>query len=190
MSGGCLGDDLCQGGIPLGDTLGNRAAVSTEHQVHLDTLLAVYPDARIVHTHRDPLKSMSSATSIMGTFYSMRSDQPFNAEMFENIIMGEPTARRLEAVMDLRDRGMIPEANIVDSRYQDLMEDPVACIEQIYRHFGMTLNDGTKQRMLRYLAAKPKGKFGVHAYGQGGARAKDRPLFRRYQERYGVPDEV
>ena len=70
-----------------------------EHQVHLDTLLAVYPDARIVHTHRDPLKSMSSATSIMGTFYSMRSDQPFNAEMFESIMMGEATARRLEAVL-------------------------------------------------------------------------------------------
>ncbi|NND68458.1 MAG: sulfotransferase, partial [Halioglobus sp.] len=40
-----------------------------EHQVHLDTLLAVYPDARIVQTHRDPLKCMASTTSLMGTLY-------------------------------------------------------------------------------------------------------------------------
>ena len=62
-----------------------------EHQIHLETLLAVYPDARVVQTHRDPLKCMASTTSLMGTLYSMRSDQPFNAEMFEHMIMGEAT---------------------------------------------------------------------------------------------------
>ena len=60
-----------------------------EHQVHLDTLLKVYPDARIVQTHRDPIKCMASTTSLMGTLYSMRSDQPFNAQLFDNIIMGD-----------------------------------------------------------------------------------------------------
>jgi hypothetical protein len=40
--------------------------------------------------------------------------------------MAEPTAQRLEAVMDLRDKGLVPSAQIVDSRYQDLMDDPVA----------------------------------------------------------------
>ena len=161
-----------------------------EHQVHLDTLLQVYPDARIVQTHRDPIKCMASTTSLMGTLYYMRSDQAFNAAMFENIIMGEPTALRLEHVMQQREQGVVPEANICDSRYQDLMDDPLACIEGIYRHFDMVLGTPARQRMLDYLASKPKGKFGQHAYEVDESRARDRSLFRRYQEHYGVPDEI
>lgn len=161
-----------------------------EHQVHLDTLLQVYPDARIVQTHRDPIKCMASTTSLMGTLYYMRSDQPFNAEMFENIIMGEATAQRLEHVMRQREAGTVPDSNIADSRYQDLMDDPMACIERIYAHFAMKLSALAEARMQDYLASKPKGKFGQHAYKVDAERAKDRPLFRRYQEAHAVPDEM
>ncbi|GAB5453438.1 MAG: sulfotransferase [Halioglobus sp.] len=161
-----------------------------EHQIHLQTLLSVYPDARIVQTHRDPIKCMASTTSLMGTLYYMRSDQPFNAAMFENIIMGDATAQRLEKVMDQREQGVVPAANITDSRYQDLMEDPMACIEQTYRHFGMQLGEAARAAMLAYLAEKPRGKFGAHSYVVDEARAAERALFRRYQDAYDVPDEV
>lgn len=161
-----------------------------EHQVHLQTLLGVYPDARIVQTHRDPLKCMASTTSLMGTLYAMRSDQPFNAEMFEHMIMGEATAQRLEAVIDQREAGVVPAANIADSRYQDLMQDPMACIEGIYQHFGMSLSAAARERMLQYLASKPKGKFGQHQYQVDAGRAPERALFKRYQALYQVPDEL
>jgi hypothetical protein len=161
-----------------------------EHQVHLDTLLQVYPDARIVQTHRDPIKCMASTTSLMGTLYSMRSDQPFNAQMFEDIILGEPTARRLEQVMDQREAGVVPAVSIVDSRYQDLMSDPMACIRQIYQHFNMALSGEAGDRMLAYLASKPQGKFGQHRYQVDDSRSADRALFSRYQQAYQVPDEL
>lgn len=161
-----------------------------EHQMHLETLLAVYPDARIVQTHRDPLKCMASSTSLMGALYYMRSDAPFNAELFEHIVMGEATAARLERVMDQREQGVVPAANIADSRYQDLMDDPIACIESIYAHFGMTLSDPARRAMLDYLAAKPRGKFGVHAYKIDSGRTAERAFFLRYQQAYAVPDEI
>lgn len=161
-----------------------------EHQVHLETLLKVYPDARIVQTHRDPIKCMASTTSLMGTLYYMRSDQPFNARLFEHIIMGEATARRLERVMEQRDQGLVPEANITDSRYQDLMDRPMDCIRGIYQHFGLSLSADAEQKMLDYLAKKPKGKFGAHSYQVDEQRSKERALFLRYQTHYGVPDEV
>jgi hypothetical protein len=161
-----------------------------EHQMHLEILLKVYPDARIIQTHRDPIKCMASTTSLMGTLYSMRSNQPFNAEMFENIIMGEPTAQRLDNVMAQREAGVVPSANIADSRYQDLMEGPMACIENIYQHFGMQLSGQAKSNMLAYLASKPKGKFGKHQYEIDEKRGKERALFARYQRLYDVPDEM
>ena len=133
---------------------------------------------------------MASTTSLMGTLYAMRSDQPFQAEMFEDIIMGEATAARLERVIDQRDDGTVPASNITDSRYQDLMDDPIACVESIYRHFGMGLSETAKNNMLNYLAGKPKGKFGKHEYQMQDSRRKERQLFARYQAQYGVPDEV
>jgi Sulfotransferase family len=160
------------------------------HLGQLAQLLKVYPDARLVQTHRDPIKCMASATSLMGTLYSMRSDQPFNAEMMEDILMGAATAQSLETVMDQREKGVVPESNIADSRYQDLMDDPMTCIEGIYRHFGMGLSDAARQRMLQYLESKPKGKFGKHAYEIDESKAKERALFKRYQEHFQVPDEV
>jgi Sulfotransferase family len=161
-----------------------------EHQVHLDTLLQVYPDARIVQTHRDPIMCMASTASLMGTLYYMRSDQAFNAQLFDNIIMGEATAQRLEHVIKQREQGIVPAANITDSRYQDLMDDPMACIARIYAHFVMPLTDVARQRMQEYLRAKPKGKFGAHRYEVDDARSRERPMFRRYQALYNVPDEV
>jgi hypothetical protein len=152
-------------------------------------LLQIYPDARIVQTHRDPIKCMASTTSLMGTLYYMRSDQPFNAEMFENIIMGGATAARLERVIDQRETGVVPEANINDSRYQDLMDEPMVCIERTYAHFGMTLSDKARSAMLSYLEKKPKGKFGTHSYSVDESRSGERALFQRYQQRYGVPSE-
>ena len=146
--------------------------------------------AGIVQTHRDPLKCMASATSLMGTLYSMRSNKPFDARLFENIIMGEATAQRLEHVMAQRDAGIVPEENIVDSRYQDLMDDPLGCIARIYAHFGMPLEADTRERMWRYLADKPKGKFGAHSYAIQEHHLKERQLFAHYQARYAVPDEV
>ncbi|MFK8049321.1 MAG: sulfotransferase [Halioglobus sp.] len=160
-----------------------------EHQVHMETLLDVYPDVRVVQTHRDPVKCMASTTSLMGALYYMRSDQPFNAEMFEDIVVGEATAARLEKVIEQREAGVIPAASIVDSLYQDLMDHPMSSIETIYQHFGMTLSDTARSAMLRYLDTKPKGKFGKHRYEVDETRYADRELFRRYQDLYGVPAE-
>jgi hypothetical protein len=44
--------------------------------------------------------------------------------------------------------------------------------------------------MLDYLASKPQGKFGRHDYRVDESRREERALFRRYQDAYGVPDEV
>lgn len=160
------------------------------HQNYLDTLLKIYPDARIIQTHRDPIKCMASATNLMGCLYLMRSNKAFDAKSFEDFLFGAATAQRLEHVMDQRSRGVIPDANIIDSRFQDLMDDPVSCVEKIYAHFEIKLNDEARVRMQDYLSKKPKGKFGVHDYEVSDDKIAERDYFRRYQKSYNVPNEV
>ncbi len=160
------------------------------HQNHLDILLETYPDARIIQTHRDPIKCMASTTSLMGCLYYMRSDLPFDSDAFEDIIQGEATASRLEHVMQQRAEGVIPESRICDSRFQDLMDDPIACVAKIYQHFEMPLSEIARKQMEQYLAGKPREKFGPHRYRVAENELSERRFFRRYQQAYDVPDEV
>ena len=162
------------------------------HLGHMPSLFEVYPDARIIHTHRDPLRSMASVTSLLRAFYWQRSDKDFDVPGFDEIMLPAPTAQRLEAAMEIRDQGLVPKAQIVDSRYQDLMDDPVGAMRKIYVAFGIPFTDDTAARITTYLAHKPKHKFGAHEYKTMSAEAakRVRPLFRRYQDRYNVPDEV
>jgi hypothetical protein len=162
-----------------------------EHQNNLEILLKVYPDARVVQTHRDPIKSMASATSLLGSLYWIRSDKAFDASSFEDITMGAATAARLESVIDQRQNNIVPEANITDSRYQDLMDDPLQCIRGIYSHFDMSLDKGAAINMEQYLNNKPKGKHGAHSYSIDAEEAtKDWKLFERYRRHYNIPSEV
>jgi len=164
---------------------------ATYHLAHLPTLMKHYPDARIIQTHRDPLRIMSSVANLLRAFYWQRSDQDFDAPVFENLMVGESTAKQLEQVMEFRDQGVVPPNQIFDLRYQDLMTDPVAVIEKIYRAFDMDFDEKSAQRIRDYLAFKPKHKHGVHRYEPMSATqiAENRPYFRRYQQRYDVPDE-
>ena len=45
------------------------------HLGQLRTLFAVYPDARVIQIHRDPLKTVPSTISLMGTIRSMRCER-------------------------------------------------------------------------------------------------------------------
>lgn len=165
---------------------------ATYHLTHLRELFARYPDARIIQTHRDPLRIMASVANLLRTFYWQRSDRDFDAPVFAELLVGEETARLLDGVTELRDQGAVPPGQIVDLRYSDLMRDPVGTLEALYHALELPFDETSAERIRRYLAHKPKDKHGRHDYEPMPPEqvARNRPYFRRYQERYGVPDEL
>jgi len=162
------------------------------HLSFLPQLFAAYPDARVIQTHRDPLQCMASTTSLLGTLYWIRSDQPFEATQFEHLIRGEATAGRLDHVMEQRNTGTVPDHQFTDTLYQQLMDDPAATVAQLYAQLEMSFEPADRERVLDYLRHKPKGKFGSHQYELPGPEqvARERPLFSAYQTRFKVADEV
>ncbi|MFN8628518.1 MAG: sulfotransferase [Candidatus Binatia bacterium] len=162
------------------------------HIGNLRILFEIYPDACVVQTHRDPIKSMSSTTSILGTIAWMRSDRPFDSDSWDELMEAEGNAARLEAVMRERDAGVIPSERICDVLYKDIVGDPIGIVRRVYDQFGMELTNDAIARMRAYIAAKPQGKFGKHTYDLDSAEdvSKERAVFRRYQERYGIPSET
>jgi hypothetical protein len=160
------------------------------HMAALDTLLAEYPDARVVMTHRDPLKSMGSTASILSALSWMRSEDA-DIETIKAGFGGEGMAHRLQAAMAAR--GAASEQQFYDVRYQDMLADPFGTIAQIYDHFGIEYTAVAERRMRDYLANKPQGKHGKHTYSfedLGMDLPTERARFAEYQGRFDVPSEV
>ena len=162
------------------------------HLSYLPLLFARYPQARIIQTHRDPIKCMASTVNLLGYLYWMRSDQPFESSAFENIILGEGTSQRLNEAIRQRASGEIPEQNFIDSSYSDLMQDPVAALQRIYDFLELSFDNEQIERVQNYLNNKPKGKFGEHRYEKLNRKQveRERPLFAKYQQHFKVENEV
>ena len=160
------------------------------HLTVLPALFAVYPDARVVFTHRDPAKTVPSTASLMATLRRMRRDHVDANAIAKLLVRG--VAMGLEKMMAERASGATPDGQFVDLRYADLMRDPLAAVRAVYDRLGMTLPDDIADRMRAYLAAKPRGKHGEHRYRLedfGLDRERLRRGYAAYCARFDVPAE-
>ena len=85
-----------------------------------------------------------------------------------------------------------PEHPVLDVQYADLVQDPLATVENLYSSLGDDLDEVAAAAMADYVSANPKGKFGVHGYdldefGLDGDELGER--FAGYVARYDVPTE-
>jgi hypothetical protein len=151
--------------------------------VFIDLLFATYPDAWVVHTHRDPLKTEPSSLSTLATVRWERSDEVELPEA-EGVGLGDVMmllARRREA-------GELPD-RIVDSHFTTLMADHVGAIEKLYGAMGRPFLGAHADAIRAYVASKPKGKFGRHVYTAeewGIDPVRLREKMRPYTDHYGI----
>lgn len=162
---------------------------SPAHLWQLDKLMAEYPDALVVQTHRDPLNVISSIAALTNHLRRMGSDETNIAECaaqsYEEIVVG------LERGMAMRDKGVVPEGRMVDVQFTDFVKDPWRTIGDIYQKLGRELKPDAEQKMRDFLAAHPgDGGRGRYTWSDTGLDADEvRERVREYQERYNVPTE-
>ncbi len=128
------------------------------HLFGLETLLATYPDARIVFTHRDPFEAMVSGVSMMCHWTRLttgQADIPAIAEWYPAL-----WAKALQKAMAARDH--LRDAQIFDVFHKDLTQDPVGSMEKIYEHFAIPFSRTTQKRMRIWLRDNPRSSFGKH----------------------------
>ena len=178
-------------------TLQQRAAgrrwllKAPSHLSQLPALFDVYPEARIIHTHRDPLKTIPSTLSLLGTLKWMRNDVSDPAAGAERTAMGY--AHLYEREIAQRASGELPDAHFVDVAYADLVADPAGALERVYDALGWSFTPALREAVLDYLARKPRGAHGVHRYSLeafGLDPARERERFAFYRERFGVAEET
>ena len=158
------------------------------HSLWLDTLLKVYPDARLVWTHRDPLTATGSFCSLISLSHNAFAGGVDAEWIGKNCSYQAPL--HAERIMDFRDR--MGEDRVIDVQYADLMREPIATMRKLYGALGDEFTDAAQAGMQTWLDDNPQNKFGRHEYklDQFGLTAAGvEKLFERYLSRYDVERE-
>ncbi|MDT7537760.1 MAG: hypothetical protein QOI82_1345 [Actinomycetota bacterium] len=155
------------------------------HLMWLDTLLHVFPDALLVHTHRDPTAVLASVSSLMYGFRSAMSDHVDKREVGREQL--EAWTWGLQRTMAVRDR--LAPNRVIDIQYDDTVNDPVGTVRRVYEHFGLDRTPAVDEGVRTYLAENPRDKHGAHRYTLaefGLDRDEVEAAFKAYRERFGV----
>jgi hypothetical protein len=166
---------------------GNRWVLKAPgHLFSLAALLRRYPNAKIVHTHRDPLRVMASMASHATVLRRAFSDDADPRRVAAD--WTERWSRALDDFLRVRDRA--PAAQFLDIHYDDIERRPIETVERVYAFLGWPLTEAARVAMTAFLAANPKDKHGAHRYTLeqfGLDRAALATRFAGYCERFAVP---
>jgi hypothetical protein len=158
------------------------------HSLWLETIFKVYPDARVIWTHRDPFTATGSLCSIISLSHMAhmgRIDTEWLAEDYP-----WQAAEQANRIMDFRDK--YGEDKIIDVHYADLVNDPVGETRKLYAKLGDEWTPEAEAGVQKWVDDNPQNKFGKHDYKlaqYGLSKESLEPLFERYLSRYDVARE-
>lgn len=145
------------------------------HLFALDGLLAVYPDALIVQTHRSPRAAIASVCSLNATASQGWSTLYSGAEVGKAQL--ELWARGVRTFM--ADRQPHDPAQFVDVYYEDFVDNPLGVVEQIYERLDTTLSGEARAAMTALHAqstsgaAKPSHRYALEDFGLTPSQVDD-----------------
>ncbi len=165
---------------------------SPAHLWCLGALMAEYPDAVVVQTHRDPVRVIASISALVALLRSMASDHSTVAraaeQYSEDILLG------LERSVEARRDGTLPAGQVVDIQFHEFMTDPFSTIGAVYDSVGLEFTAEAESRMRAFLATHPGDGGGAgtrYTFADTGLDAgRLRERSRAYQEYFGVPSEA
>ena len=124
------------------------------HLFALDALLAVYPDALVIQTHRSPRTAIASVCSL-----NLQATAGWST-VFRGDVLGQDQldlwARGLDRFV--ADRAHHEPAQFYDVYYEDLVADPLRTVRSIYAHFGLELSEVAAAAMTALHSDSTRGR--------------------------------
>lgn len=134
---------------------------SPVHMMRLSSVFDVYPDAKVIATHRHPAEVVPSTASLISSTRSLYSDAEDTRRT------GREQLRTWSDFLNrfLQDRHQLnKEDQIVDVQFEFFKGNQMRVIDSIYARFGWELHPEDRDRMQQFLREQPHGKHGVHKY--------------------------
>ena len=161
---------------------------SPQHLEQFRPLLAAFPDARIIQTHRDPVRITASLCTMVA--YTQR----MNTSVIDPWVIGHYWGNRIEDLLraSVEDRRLLPEDQVLDIRFHEYMADQISMVERVYEFVGQPMTDVAARAIRTFKDANPKGKHGRILYRLedfGLDPDERREALRFYQEFFDIPEE-
>lgn len=158
------------------------------HTIALPAIASVFPNARFVATHRDPVKSVTSVCSLVHKGAGMlwqKEDLAYLGRQWTKIV--EEQLRRMMAYRESAD-----PSRFIDFHNDDLVRRPMETLEALYDWMGAEITPAARAGFEGRITNNPKGVYGAHSYEPAtyGLDVDElRERFRFYTDHYNVRAE-
>ena len=158
---------------------------SPQHLEQIDAIARVFPDATLVVTHRDPVSTVASFSTMISYATRLSAAKP------DPIGLGHYWADRLERMLRrcVEDRDAMAADRSVDLLFHEYMGNELASVEQIYELAGVPFDAESKDAIATYQTDHPRGRFVRVRYDLADFELDARELrerFRFYTDRFPV----
>lgn len=150
---------------------------SPDHIAAIEAMLEAYPDACVIHMHRDPVKSVASWASLNSAFRGIYMRSINAGELGQQVL--NRLATDVTSYLSQRQR-CVPD-RFLDLQYKDLTSDPLRVVQRIYDRFELELSYAAEER-IRIFLAKDRGKERTHHYNPGDFGLTPQLIQERFQD--------
>ena len=160
------------------------------HVIAMAPILEVYPDARFVMTHRDPVQTLASISKMTFTLRSARQAEPVDPHRVGRQMLGFVRGH-IDRIMDFCTGPNADRVTHVD--YYRLADDPTAMLGEIHEGIGIDTPDDVREAIAQWRRENPKGKRGANPYSLeqfGIDEAEARELYSDYIRHFDIPSET
>jgi len=159
---------------------------SPDHLFALDDIRKVYPDARLVLVHRDPLRVLASVAKLTEVLR-----RPF-ARSVDRIEIGrEVSASWLDGARRMRGLSLNGDAAL-HLNYRQIVARPIDAVRAVYRHCDLMLTEEAEGRMRSWLRTaanvrRPWRDYKLAEFGLDAQLLRER--FAPYTDTFGIEIE-
>lgn len=159
------------------------------HVIAMDAIEAVYPDARFVMTHRDPVQLLASISKMTLALRSVRYEAPVDPHRIGRQ-MRDFIRRHVDRIMAYcaADEGH----GVAHVDYYRLVADPATVLGEVHGQLGMDTPEDVSESIARWRRDNPKNARGANDYAleQFGLDAGEMTeLFSDYSRYFDIPTE-
>ena len=154
---------------------------SPHHLGFIDKMISVFPDAKIIQTHRDPIKTVPSFCSMCANLF-----EPLTTN-FDKVFIGKHWSNKLTRALNhcMNISEQHPD-NFLDLEFLNMIKDPIDEMKKIYEFIGESFGEKTEVAMEAWREEN-KHEMGAHKYSLEEYDLTESQInnnFARYQQKY------
>lgn len=161
-----------------------------QHMMNLELLFTMFPDAKMVFAHRDPVKALASTLSLMWNFAKQHSDRPLREPVKQ--IWGDFCLEGARRCMVAQKN--VPPSQLLNVYYAQMSQDWRGVMRRIYEFAGIEFTSQAEQALGDWLVVSEKENFhGGHTYSLedfGLSAAEVGASMQFVRDEYGIAPEL